>query len=144
MLARRLLILLAVVLGLTALAAGVAPRTPVDSGTAPTAPSAPGAAAPTPLERTIRTSSQGERIEVRVGQVVVITVEGDELETVSLEEYGSEPVEPASPARFELLADVPGTYAIELLGSGREIGTLVVSDPGEEAAPAAGPDETAS
>jgi hypothetical protein len=142
MLARRLLILLAVLLGLTALAAGVAPRERADTGTAPAVPSTPGTGAPTPLERTIRTSSQGERIDVRVGQIVVITVEGDALETVSLEEYGNEPVEPASPARFEILADVPGTYAIELLGSGREIGTLVVSDSDEEPAP--GPDENSS
>jgi hypothetical protein len=143
MLARRLLILLAVLLGLTALAAGVAPRKPVDRATtAPSVPSAPGTEAGRPLERTIRTSSEGERIDVSVGQTVVITVVADELETVSLEEYGNEPVEPDSPARFEILADVPGTYAIELLGSGREIGTLVVSDRDEEPGP--GPDGEAS
>src|SRR5215207_1231469 len=138
MLARRLLILLAVLLGLTALAAGVAPRN-VERGTpAPTVPSAPGAEAGRPLERTLRTSSEGERIDVSVGQTVVITVVADELETVYLEEYGNEPVEPESPARFEILADAPGTYAIELLGSGREIGTLVVSDRDEEPGPGPG------
>jgi len=35
-------------------------------------------------------------------------------------------VDPTTPARFSLLADEPGEHAIELLGSGRRIGTLVV------------------
>ena len=69
----------------------------------------------------------------RVGQTVVITIEGAELDTVSLAEFGNETVEPGSPARFELRADVPGSYAIDLLESERRIGTLEI---GPAASPA--------
>jgi len=55
-------------------------------------------------------------------------VEADELDTVSLAEVGAETAEPGSPARFELLADVPGSYAIDLLESGRRIGVLKIRD----------------
>ena len=123
MLARRLLIALAIVIALTALAAGVAPRDPVGSGDAGTPPSA-GASPARAVERTLRAEGSGQRVVARVGQTVVVTVEASTLDTVHIAEVGSEGVEPASPARFELLADVPGRYPIELLESGRRIGTL--------------------
>jgi len=135
-LARRLLIVLAVLIGLTALAAGVTPRQPVvrEDGSRP----APDAEAPPSIERTLDAAETDQRVRVSVGQTVVLIVESATLDTVSLAEYGNEPVEPDSPARFELLADVPGGYAIELLESGRRIGTLEVrpapeepADPGE-------------
>ena len=131
MFARRMLIVLAVVMALTALAAGVAPREPVvrDDGAAP--PASP-VATPESVERTLDAAAQDQRVVARVGQTVVITVEGAELDTVSLAEFGNETVEPVSPARFELRADVPGTYAIDLLEAERRIGTLVIR-------PAAGP-----
>ena len=40
---------------------------------------------------------------------------------------GTETAEPDSPARFELLAEIPGTYAIELLEAERRIGVLEIS-----------------
>jgi hypothetical protein len=126
-LARRLLIVLAVLVGLTALASGVAPREPVvrDGGSASPRPPAP-TRAPGVLERTLDAGETGQRVVARIGQTVVITVEGATLDTVRLAEYGDETVEPASPARFELLADVPGSYAIDLLEADRRIGTLEV------------------
>jgi hypothetical protein len=129
-LARRLLILLAVLLGLTALAAGVAPRQSVrdDPGTVPPPPAARAPAEP--LEQTLDAQSSGQRIVARVGQTVVITVESTELDSVSLAERGIEPVEPDSPARFELLADTPGDYAIDLLQAERTIGTLEIRPAG--------------
>ena len=42
-------------------------------------------------------------------------------------EVGFETTEPDSPARFELLAEVPGTYPIELLEADRQIGELEIS-----------------
>jgi hypothetical protein len=124
-LARRLLIILAVLLGLTALAAGVAPRQQPadDGGTVAPAPAAP---AQRPLDRTLDAQATGQRVVARVGQTVVITVESAELDSVSLAERGIEPVEPDSPARFELLADVPGDYAIDLLEADRTIGSLEI------------------
>jgi hypothetical protein len=122
---RRLLIALAIVIALTALAAGVAPRDPANSGGGPP-PSADGAPAPPRVERTLRAEETGQRVVARVGQTILLTVEASTLDTVHIAEVGSEGVEPASPARFELLADVPGSYAIELLESGRRIGTLEI------------------
>lgn len=126
MFTRRLLIVFAVLVGLTALAAGAAPRDPVVREDGPAAPVPPGAEAPAPLERTLKAGETGQRVMVEVGQTLVLTIEGTTLDTVRLAEYGNETVEPASPARFELLADVPGSYAIDLLEAGRRIGTLEV------------------
>jgi hypothetical protein len=41
-----------------------------------------------------------------------------------------EPIDPDSPAVFELLADEPGDYPIELLDAQRQVGTLVVRPAG--------------
>ena len=132
MVARRLLIALAVLLGLTALAAGVAPRerASTDSGPPP-APAPAREQASGTVERTLDTGSTGQRVVARVGQSVVLTVRSDTLETVSLGEVGVRTAEPDSPARFELLADVPGSYAIELLDDAEQrIGTLEIREAG--------------
>ena len=64
----------------------------------------------------------------RVGQTVTIIVRSDTLDTVSLAELGAETTEPDSPAHFEVLADAPGSYPIELLQAGRRIGVLEIRD----------------
>ena len=127
MLARRLLVVLAVLMVLTAIAAGVTPRrpAPVTSDSATPTATAP-TASPATIERTLQAAGSDQRVTARVGQTVVLEVRSQELDTVTLAEYGNEPVEPDSPARFELLADVPGRYAISLMEAGREIGTLEV------------------
>ena len=128
MLARRLLIALAVLMLLTALAASVAPRETAlqdDSAATPAAPAAPTAE---PVQETLDASAEGQRVLARVGQTVTIVVRSDTLDTVSLAEMGAETTEPDSPARFELLADTPGSYPIELLESGRRIGVLEIRD----------------
>ena len=128
MLARRLLIALAVLIALTALAAGLAPRQTAlqqDDSTATAAPADPAAE---PVEETLDAGAEGQRVVARVGQNVVIVVRSKELESVALAEIGTETAEPDSPARFELLADVAGTYPIELLESGRRIGELEVRE----------------
>ena len=126
MLARRLLLALAVLLAITALAAALAPsESPMDDSAA--APASP-QPAPAPVEETLDAEATGQRVLARVGQTVTITVEADELDTVSLAEVGTKTAEPESPARFELLAEVPGSYAIDLLESGRRIGVLEIRD----------------
>ena len=126
MLARRLLFALAVLMALTALAAGLAPRPtqPGDGGQATSTPS--GEPAPEPVEATLDAQSEGQRVQARVGQVVRIVVNSTELDSVSLAEVGTETAEPDSPARFELLAEVPGSYGIDLLEAERRIGTLEI------------------
>jgi hypothetical protein len=127
MLARRLLIALAVLLVITALAAGLAPRdSPLRTTPSPTSPALSQAAAE-PVDATLDAQEEGQRIDAEVGQLVTIVVRSDELASVALGDLGTETADPESPARFEWLADVPGTYPIELLDSERTIGELVVS-----------------
>jgi hypothetical protein len=133
MLGRRFLLLVAVLMGLTALAASIAPREPLirDQGrgtVTPTPTPTPTAAASTPLHsisRTLVISAEPGRIVVREGDLVRLTVKGIELDSVSVLDQ-IEPVERQSPALFELLADTPGQYPIELVDAGRRVGTLVV------------------
>ena len=128
MLARRLLIALALLMAITALAAGLAPReSPLRETPAPTSPALSQAAAE-PVEKTLDAQADDQTVEARVGQIVRITVNSDELDSVSLDDIGTETADPESPAIFEVLADVPGTYPIELLQAERQIGQLVVSD----------------
>jgi hypothetical protein len=65
-------------------------------------------------------------IEAEVGDRVEITVEGADADSVSLGDLGIDDLEPSSPARFELLADTPGTYPLVLGNDGRRIGTLEI------------------
>ena len=126
MLARRLLIALAVLMLLTALAASVAPReSAVQDDTAAT-PAAPATATVEPVQATLDASAKDQRVQARVGQTVTIVVRSDTLDTVSLTDLGAETTEPDSPARFELLADGPGSYPIELLEADRRIGVLEI------------------
>ena len=128
MLARRLLLALAVLMLLTALAASLAPRKTALQGDSAATPAAPAEPAVEPVQQTLDASAEGQRVLARVGQTVTIVVRSDTLDTVSLAEVGSETTEPDSPARFELLADVPGSYPIELLEAGRRIGVLEIRD----------------
>ena len=128
MLARRLLIALAVLMALTAIVASVAPRESPLREEGDPAPAAPTQAAQKPVEETLDAGGEGQRVTARVGQNVIIVVRSEELDSVSLAEVGTETTEPDSPARFELLAEVPGSYPIELLEAGREIGVLEIRD----------------
>jgi hypothetical protein len=133
MLARRLLVLIAVLMGLTALAASVAPRQPVP-GPQRTAvpPASAGRPVAAPVERTIDADApRPARVAVRTGQTLRLQVESAAVDSVSIEGLGKiEPVEAESPARFELLAEIPGSYPVELLQAGRRIGTIEIVDGG--------------
>jgi hypothetical protein len=130
MLARRLLIALAVLMAITALAAGLAPRESAlrDGDQAATPGASAAVPAPEPVEEVLDAQAEGQSVEAEVGQIVRITVRSADLQTVSLEDTGIETAEPDSPAIFELLADVPGSYAIDLLDPERRIGTLEISE----------------
>jgi len=66
-------------------------------------------------------------VRARPGDVVELTVEGDVLDGVELEGLNEiEPLEPGSPARFEILAEAEGRYAIRLLDADRRIGRIDV------------------
>jgi hypothetical protein len=128
MLGRRFLILVAVLMGLTALAASVAPRQPVtrEARETPTpTPAATGSPTFSTVHKTVSTEEDDARVAVRVGDVVQLEVAGDERDSVMV--LGRiDTIDPTTPARFSLLADEPGEHPIELLEAGERIGTLVV------------------
>jgi hypothetical protein len=146
MMGRRLLLLVAVLMGLTALAASIAPR---DTGTdePPTAPGRPGtvveptvtpeapAAAPAPeedvIEETLSAAAGASpvRVRARPGQTVKLEVQGqifDEVVLTGLDRV--EAIAPEAPARFEMYMDQPGRFEIRLLGADRRLGELLVRE----------------
>jgi hypothetical protein len=139
-LGRRLLVLFAVLLGLTALVTSLAPRPTVTRpGLAQPTPAATASPAPTQVETTSRritatmSADAGRprtRIRARVGDVLALTVRGDVLDSVEIESLGKiEPIEPGSPARFETLLDRRGELRVSLVDDERLIGLVEVSAP---------------
>jgi heme/copper-type cytochrome/quinol oxidase subunit 2 len=135
MLGRRVIILVAIVMGLTALAASVAPpppRTTVTPGGAPPDVQAPRAdVRPLDVRRTLRIGATARpRIELELGQNLTLDVAGDVIDTVAIPELGVlEPVEPGSPAGIQVYADTPGMYPIRLLDANRSIGVIEIRRP---------------
>jgi hypothetical protein len=128
MLGRRFLILVAVLMGLTALAASVAPRQPVtrdERRAATPAPAPAGSPTFTTVEKTLTTAEGDARVPVREGDLVELTVSGAERDSVMV--LGRiDALDPTTPARFSLLVSEPGEHPIELVEADRRIGTLVV------------------
>ena len=141
MLGRRLLILVAVLMGLTALAASVAPRDgdfrrtvtssqpPQATPTAPPAgPSNPEAeAGPAPEEPTdipgeppvshLDADGDSRTVSARTGERIRLEVATDELATVQIGDDGPiQAADPDAPARFDLLYDEPGREEVRVLG----------------------------
>jgi hypothetical protein len=140
-LGRRLLVLFAVLLGMTALVTSLAPRPTLrDGGVArnssptpspsPTPAPEPAAGATRRIEQTI-SADAGQpraRVRARVGDILMLTVRGDVLDGVQIEELGKlEPIEPGSPARFEMLLEEQGELRVGLVDAERLIGLVTVS-----------------
>jgi hypothetical protein len=140
MLGRRLLVLFAVLLGLTALVTSLAPRPTVRQGglgaaTATPTPT-PTSSSTQPRERSRRivrsiSADAGRpraRVLARDGDVLALTVRGDVLDSVEIAGLGKlESVEPGSPARFEMLLDSPGEFRVTLLDAQRAVGLIEVA-----------------
>jgi hypothetical protein len=140
MLGRRLLVLMAVLLGLTALAAALAPRptvAPQRGGLGASPTPAPSTASPAsgPSQVVTRTLSADEgagrggtnTVRARVGDTIRLSVHGDVLDAVELQGLGQiAALEPGSPAHFEFIADEGGEHPIVLLDADRRIGVLDV------------------
>jgi hypothetical protein len=131
-LGRRFLILVAVLMGLTAVAASLAPRQPAprdQRAATPTPAPAPAVdGAVEPISKVITTTEGPKRVVVDRGTLLELTVQGsDELDSVSLLDQ-VEPITPEAAAIFNVYADQPGTHSIMLEGEQREIATLVVRD----------------
>jgi hypothetical protein len=133
MLGRRFLLLVAVLMGLTALAASVAPRDPAlregrsERGT-PTPTPTPVAAEPAvvrTVEHTISADAAPERVVVTEGDLVDLQVTSSQPGSVRL--MGEiDAVDRLSSARFHVLAERPDKYPVTLVESGRRVGTLEI------------------
>jgi hypothetical protein len=132
-LGRRLVILVVVLMGLTALAASVAPtpetpRRGASQTPTPSPPPATSAGDPAAVSLSVDGGRQPQQVQAMVGDDLTLEVEADAIDTVVIDGLDAvEPVAPDSPAQFELFADRPGTYPIRLLDADRELGELVIS-----------------
>jgi hypothetical protein len=128
-LARRLLLLAAVLMLLTVVAAGLAPH---DSGPSVT-PLATGTTEPTTGRTVVKTISAAPgantRVRVRQGDLLELDVAGDVIDTVELQRLDElQGIDPSTPAHFELLIDaLPGDYPIQLVDADRRVGAIEVS-----------------
>jgi hypothetical protein len=133
-----MLVLVAVLMGLTALVATLAPpervrRGPLDRATpSPGATTPPATRAPAggaaDVSATLSTSSdrRPRTVQAELGDQVAIVVNSTVADSVSLGDLDVEPTEPGLPARFELLADTPGSYPLVVVSNEHRIGTLQI------------------
>jgi hypothetical protein len=128
MLARRLLLLAAVLMLLTALAAGLAPQPPQDEG--PTVEPSTLRAGNVVAEEIPAEPGADSRVVVSRGDVLQLEVSGNTLDSVLIERLDRmEAIEPTTPARFEILADAPaGVYPIRLVDADRRIGSIEITN----------------
>jgi hypothetical protein len=145
-LARRMLLLVALLMGLGAVAASVSPdRRSTQESPSPTPTAVPGdQAAVPPAEQdardidalpdeapiqTLDTAGDNQVVHVAIDETLRLHVSSDRLDSVQLGEDGPiEIVTPEAPARFELLVDQPLDLDVRLLESGRVIGRVTTSD----------------
>jgi hypothetical protein len=125
-LARRLLLLAAVLMLLTALAAGLAPReeqtVSSDGGTLP--------AGDRVVKEIPADPAANSRVSVQRGDLLELEVTGDTLDSVLIERLDRiDAIEPTTPARFHMVVDATaGIYPIRLVEADQRIGALVVGD----------------
>jgi hypothetical protein len=129
---RRAILLFALVLGLTALAAAVSPSRDTSPPAATPSPSVPPSEV---LPRTVafatRESGVPQVRRARVGEHIVITVASTEGGIVTIPRLGrTSSVSADAPAHFDVLAPAAGRYDVLLeLGGGqnepRRVGTLI-------------------
>ena len=131
---RRTTLIVLALLGLMVLVVTVTPqRTPPESGAERTrTPNAPTAILTDPdafdVTREVSTAAgaRAPTIAAEIGDRVQIVVEGAQPDTVLLGELETRTVEAGIPARFELLAETPGSYPLVLFNEERRIGTLEI------------------
>jgi hypothetical protein len=128
--ARRLLILMLVLLGVSTVAAALVPVDRDAGGDDTTTTSTSSAGAPTgQLEReSINAAADNPTtVRVQVGDQLQLRVsarKADQVEIPALDEL--EDVDPDAPARFDLLLFEADRYPVRLLDPGRKIGEIVV------------------
>jgi hypothetical protein len=136
MAARRLVIVLLVLLGVAIFATALAPTKSDDEPQATTAapPSAAAAApvkteAPPPLVLHAG-RKKPEELPLEAGIAYSLDVEAEQPDTVAIPAFGlTQAVDPNAPAHFDILPATPGTFVVKLLGTGTVAGRLKVSPP---------------
>ena len=128
---RRALLLFALVLGLSALAAAVSPMRDTKEPVAGPAPAAtPAQFLPRTIAFEARSPGTPAVERARTGEHLVLSVASAVGGLVTIPELGrTESVSPSAPARFDVLAPPAGRYDVLLTASGgaepRRVGTLV-------------------
>ncbi len=132
MVLRRMLLIVAILMGITALTAGLSapprPPPPPPPGASPR----PAGGAPAAVRRTLDAGGRARTVAVEEGDHVVLTVRSDltdTVEVVGLDRLA--PVAPGLPATFDILADRPGLYPVVLTADGGRLGALRVSPASE-------------
>jgi hypothetical protein len=139
MAARRLLILMLVLLGVSTLAAALVPpqgdeqrATSTDTTTGQPAHAGEDRGPPGRLiKRTIRVAPHGaDMVRIHRDDQLALTVRSGVADQVEIPAFGQlEDLTPEAPARFNLLPDRTGTVAVRLLAAGRVIGRIEVTPP---------------
>jgi hypothetical protein len=137
MAARRLLILMLVLLGVSTLAAALVPpqgdeEQATSTGRTNGRPAQAGEDRGPPgrlIERTIRVAPHGaDTVRIHLDDQLALTVRSGVADQVEIPAFGQlEDLTPEAPARFNLLPDRTGTFAVRLLEAGRVIGRIEVS-----------------
>ena len=138
MLARRLLLLIAVLLVAGAFASAIAPRNTTRNDRTTTG----GTIAATPAPATAPATSPGTTVEAelpgaaggktktvhaRVGDLIDLTVRAPGPDTVSIEGYDEiQPADVDNPARFSFFADQQGAFDVTLQQAGTVAGRLEI------------------
>src|SRR3954454_20577842 len=121
---RRILWLVAGLLALAVVAAAVVPR---DDGPKPATTTAD-APERTTIKADIGASPTRVRtIEARTGDHLVLTVESDRIDSVTIDRLGEiQAVDSTSPALFDTVLDRSGTYPVKLQESARTVAVIDV------------------
>ncbi|MDX6354627.1 MAG: hypothetical protein QOF98_1530 [Streptomyces sp.] len=141
MLARRMLMFVAVLFAITALAAAFAPPPPRTASSAPSiAPAAPANRSQT-VNRTLDVDTDAPPpIIVRQGDLLHLEVRGAELDSVELQGLaGVRPLGPQAVAVFDVLTTKSGLYPVVLTSTGKPVATIDVTPPPREGLAPAGP-----
>jgi hypothetical protein len=136
MAARRLLIVMLILLGLSTLAAALVPQRTLREETTntastttqstPTAPAAPPSTVP-PVAEIAVGGKKFPVVPVHVGNQFTLLVLSRRPQQISIPEFGQIGFATAdTPARFELLPDTPGTFGILFAGTGKPAGQIQV------------------
>jgi len=132
---RRVAILFAVLLMLSAALTALAPRRESDDDNRATTPP-PATTARDDVTAAVRATLPRDRIvRARVGDNVELTVTAREPDSATIDALGlTDSAIPGAPAQFSFRADRAGTFPVMLTLSGRRAGRVVVSAAGRSAA----------